>query len=129
MQFNTANEIAFYTMDLCCVFQCTCASCEIQGRDTNTSTSHQSGFLKSASIESGMIIPCYFNIYQMPTMEILLDRHSTVFVVNVMLWPTLIFTVGFCGLVFACLFVQRDECKWTCSLPSYFLPCSSDRLL
>ena len=115
------------------LFQCTCPDCHITTGETITENgtviSYEYGILDSEPVEIGNIIPCYYNIYQVPTFEILLDRHSTAFVVNVMLWPTLIFTAGFCGLVFACLFVQRDECKLSCSIPHYFLPCGSERLL
>ncbi len=78
------------------------------------------GHIGALHISTGDDIECFYNIY-IPG-EVLLHRHSTAFVINVMLWPTLIFTTGFCCLVFACLFVQKDEC-----LPQYTLPCSSSR--
>ena len=127
----TKNATVLYS--LC--FQCSCPDCSIpmenirHEMNTSLTLGDPPGFLGSQPIQIGDVLSCYHNIHQVPRAEILLGRHSTVFVVNVMLWPTLIFTAGFCGLVFACLFVQKDDCKWSCSIPNVLVSCGHDRLL
>ena len=122
--FTTIKQLHFY-------FQCTCPDCRIlkynSTRQDGDSSVLEAVQVSGMDLKVGDRIHCLYQGLD----EVLLYRHSTGMVLNIMLWPTLIFIVGFVGLVFACLFVQTDDCSRTCScsLPQFITPWNNDTIV
>ena len=120
MSFMSVRFPAFDQTKLINMFifllQCRCQDCRILLEDNDVI------IVDGQTLRQDDQIECYYNVYK--PREVLLQRRSTVLVLNAMLWPTVVFIFGFVGLFFACLFAQGDDSAQNrCYLASYFSNC------
>lgn len=94
-------------------FQCACPDCTISYMtESQVFTVH----LNELSLPEDKHLPCHINI---KVEDVLLYKMPAIFVLNLMLWPTLLFIIGFVGLFSSCLLLQYESCiflswlKWS----------------
>ncbi|ELT90445.1 hypothetical protein CAPTEDRAFT_197463 [Capitella teleta] len=89
--------------------KCYCDNCQLQSEETFGMHTR----LSTSSVYTGGVVKCQYFVTSSghPRM------HSMV-LLNVMLWPTLVFISGFVGIFFTCIHLAKDDCRFQQHSPS-----------